>query len=41
VDTKKTIKKFEFFDVTADVGFRAYGQDLNNAFANAAQAILK
>jgi len=41
VDTKKTIKKFEFFDVTADVGFRAYGQDLNNAFANAAQAMFE
>lgn len=41
MDTKKTIKKFEFFDVTADVGFRAYGQDLNNAFANAAQAMFE
>jgi SHS2 domain-containing protein len=41
VDNKNTPKKFEFFDVTADVGFRAYGQDLNNAFGNAAQAMFE
>ncbi|MCC7560853.1 MAG: archease [Methanobacterium sp.] len=41
MDNKNTPKKFEFFDVTADVGFRAYGQDLNNAFGNAAQAMFE
>jgi len=41
VDNKNTLKQFEFFDVTADVGFRAYGQDLNDAFGNAAQAMFE
>jgi len=31
--------KFEFFDVTADVGFRAYGESLERAFENAALAM--
>lgn len=26
------MKKFEFFDVTADIGFYAYGNNLNEAF---------
>jgi SHS2 domain-containing protein len=30
---------FEFFDVTADVGFRAYGRNLEEAFENAARAV--
>ena len=29
------MKKFEFFDVTADIGFYAYGNNLNEAFENA------
>jgi SHS2 domain-containing protein len=38
VDKKDTVNKFEFFDVTADVGFRAYGKDMDEAFQNAALA---
>lgn len=34
-------KKFEFFDVTADVGFKAYGMTLNDAFENAALAMFE
>jgi SHS2 domain-containing protein len=30
---------FEFFDVTADVGFRAHGHNLEEAFENAALAV--
>lgn len=33
------MKKFEYFDVTADIGFKAYGQTLNEAFENAGLAI--
>lgn len=33
------MKKFEYFDVTADIGFYAYGNDLNEAFENAGLAI--
>ncbi|WP_299525477.1 archease [uncultured Methanobrevibacter sp.] len=33
------MKKFEFFDVTADIGFYAYGNNLNEAFENAALAL--
>jgi len=33
--------KFEFFDVTADVGFKAYGKNLENAFENAAIAMFE
>ena len=33
--------KFEFFDVTADVGYRAYGETLENAFENAALAMFE
>ena len=32
-------KKFEFFDVTADIGFWAYGKSLDKAFENAALAM--
>jgi len=38
VDKKDTVNKFEFFDVTADVGFRACGKDRDEAFQNAALA---
>lgn len=33
------MKKFEYFDVTADIGFYAYGNTLNEAFKNASLAI--
>ena len=33
------MKNFEYFDVTADIGFKAYGHDLNEAFENAGLAI--
>ena len=33
--------KYEFFDVTADVGYRAYGKSLGNAFENAAIAMFE
>lgn len=33
------MKKFEYFDVTADIGFRAYGNTLNEAFENAGLAM--
>ena len=33
------MKKFEYFDVTADIGFYAYGNTLNEAFENAGLAI--
>ncbi|MDI6725093.1 MAG: archease [Methanobacterium sp.] len=34
-------KKFEFFDVTADVGYKAYGNTLEQAFENAALAMFE
>ncbi|MBI5680111.1 MAG: archease [Methanobacterium sp.] len=34
-------KKFEFFDVTADVGYNAYGNNLEKAFENAALAMFE
>ena len=33
------MKNYEYFDVTADIGFRAYGESLNEAFENAGLAI--
>lgn len=33
--------KFEFFDVTADVGFRAYGKTMEEAFQNAGLAMFE
>lgn len=33
------MKNFEYFDVTADIGFKARGKDLNEAFENAGLAI--
>jgi SHS2 domain-containing protein len=41
VDKKENITKFEFFDVTADVGFRAYGTSLDESFQNAALAMFE
>lgn len=35
----KSNKKFEFFDVTADIGFTAYGNNLNECFENAGMAM--
>ena len=35
------MQKFEFFEHTADVGIRAYGKDLNEAFENAALAVFE
>jgi SHS2 domain-containing protein len=32
---------FEFFDVTADVGFKAYGKTMEKAFENAANAMFE
>jgi len=34
-------KIFEFFDVTADVGYKAYGDTLEEAFENAALAMFE
>ncbi|MBR7050678.1 MAG: archease [Methanobrevibacter sp.] len=33
------MKNYEYFDVTADIGFKAYGKSLNEAFENAGLAI--
>lgn len=33
------MKSFEYFDVTADIGFKSYGKNLNQAFENAGLAI--
>ena len=33
------MKNYEYFDVTADIGFKAYGESLNEAFENAGLAI--
>ena len=39
-DNQKLIqKKFEFFDVTADIGYWAYGKTLEESFENAALAM--
>lgn len=37
----KSQKKFEFFDVTADVGIHAYGKTLEESFENAALAMFE
>ncbi len=37
----KEAKKFEFFDVTADAGYWAYGSTLTEAFENAAIAMFE
>lgn len=41
MDKKNNAVKFEYFDVTADVGFRAYGRILDEAFQNAALAMFE
>ncbi len=33
------MKNYEYFDVTADIGFKAYGDNLNEAFENAGVAM--
>lgn len=33
------MKNYEYFDVTADIGFKAYGESLNESFENAGLAI--
>ena len=33
------MKKYEYFEATADIGLKAYGDDLNTAFENASLAI--
>lgn len=33
------MKKYEYFEATADIGLRAYGENLNEAFENAGMAI--
>ena len=33
------MKNYEYFDETADIGFKAYGESLNEAFENAGLAI--
>jgi SHS2 domain-containing protein len=35
------MKKFEFFEVTADVGFHSYGKTMEEAFENAALAMFE
>ncbi len=40
-ENNKNNKKFEFFDVTADVGYKAYGKTLDEAFENAALAMFE
>ena len=41
MDKKDNRTKFEFFDVTADVGLRAYGETLDESFQNAALAMFE
>ncbi|MBP1946943.1 archease [Methanobacterium petrolearium] len=41
MDKKENTVKYEYFDVTADVGFRAYGGTLDEAFGNAALAMFE
>lgn len=36
---KNDFKAFEYFDVTADIGFFAYGESLEDAYSNAACAM--
>ena len=33
------MKRYEYFDVTADIGFKAYGKSMNEAFENAGLAM--
>ncbi len=33
------MKRYEYFEATADIGLKAYGKDLNEAFENAGLAI--
>lgn len=40
-ELKNNLNKIEFFDVTADVGYLAYGKDLNEGFENSALAMFE
>lgn len=33
------MKNYEYFEATADIGFKAYGKDINEAFENASKAM--
>ena len=33
------MKRYEYFEATADIGLKAYGKDRNEAFENASLAI--
>lgn len=33
------MKSYEYFEATADIGFKAYGKDINEAFENASKAM--
>lgn len=33
------MKNYEYFEATADIGFKAYGKDMNEAFENASVAM--
>ncbi|MEE1133864.1 MAG: archease, partial [Methanobrevibacter sp.] len=33
------MKSYEYFEATADIGLKAYGKDMNEAFENAGLAI--
>lgn len=33
------MKRFDYFEATADIGLKAYGKDINEAFENAGLAI--
>lgn len=35
----RSMKRFEYFEATADIGLRAYGKDMEEAFENAGLAI--
>ena len=36
---ENVMKRYEYFEATADIGIRAYGKDINEAFENAGLAI--
>ena len=39
--SKDLQKQYEFFDVTADVGFWAFGRTINEAYQNASLAMFE
>ena len=38
-ETNQKEKNYEYFDVTADIGFYAYGDTLDKAYENAGKAM--